>query len=108
MGLVADDLTGDGLAEIVHAGAAGFQPYNFSGFASTVSTTGGLHLLRNDGGLTFTTVVLDSGNWYDVKIADVNVDGKPDIVAMGGNQIRCWINNPLGTFTPTASSFLPN
>ena len=47
-GLDAADLNGDGLAEIVHAGAANFKP--FTSYALT-STAGGVHLFRNTGAL---------------------------------------------------------
>jgi hypothetical protein len=95
-GVAVADLNGDGRADIVHCGASGFRPNNY--YAST-STVGGLELLINTGSLAFTTTSLDTGNYYDVEIADVNTDGKPDIVALGQSSIRVWINNPLGTFT---------
>lgn len=95
-GVAVGDLNGDGRADIVHCGASGFRPNNY--YAST-STTGGLDLLINAGSLTFNVTSLDSGNYYDVEIADVNTDGRPDIVALGQTSIRVWLNNPLGTFT---------
>jgi hypothetical protein len=105
-GVDAADLNGDGRADIVHSGAAGFVAYG----GSPSSTNAGVHLLMNLGGSppTFSTTVLDAGSYYDVKIADVNADGKPDIVALGATQIRTWLNGtPLGTFTPGPVSVLP-
>jgi hypothetical protein len=103
-GLAASDLNGDGKTEIVHSGAASLNAYP----GGPTSTIGGLHLLTNTGGNSFTVSTLDSGNYYDVKIADVNSDGKPDIVALGQTAIRTWINNPLGTLNPGPVSALPS
>ena len=97
MGLAVGDLNGDGRADIVHCGAAGFVINSVAGVASS---TGGLEVFFNDGNLSLSQASLDAGNYYDVEIADVNLDGKPDIVALGQTAIRVWLNNPLGTFTP--------
>ena len=104
-GLDAADVDGDGLADVIHSGAAGIQVYS----GSPVSTAGGLVLLRNQGGSppTFIAQTLDVGNWYDVKFADVNVDGRIDVVAIGSNVVRTWLNGvagPLGTFTVGGTS----
>jgi hypothetical protein len=106
-GLDVADVNGDGLADIVHAGSSG-QTFH-SGSPS--STNPGLILHMNLGGSppTFGAATLDAGSYYDVKFADVNVDGKLDIVALGALTVRTWLNgvlgNPLGTFTvgPTSS-----
>jgi hypothetical protein len=87
---------------IVHSGSSGQTFY--SGSAATSAP--GLILHRNLGGSppTFGSLTLDTGSWYDVKFADVNVDGKIDIVALGALTVRTWLNgvsgNPIGTFTP--------
>jgi hypothetical protein len=109
-GLDAADVDGDGLADLVHSGASGVQPYS----GGAASTAGGVHLLKNLGGNppTFALTVLDTSNAYDVKLADVNVDGKLDVVALEQTTIKTWLNgvgsNPLGTFSPGPTSTLPS
>lgn len=102
-GLDAADVTGDGLADVVHCGSNVIQ--NYSG--GIFGTSPGLHFLKNLGGLAFATTTLDTGSFSDVLFVDVNVDGKLDIVALGSTVIKTWINNPLGTFTPGPTSSLP-
>ena len=106
-GVAAGDLDGDGLAEVVHTGSSGILTYT-SPAGAPASNAAGIHLFRNQGGLTFTAQTLDTASYFDVKIADVNTDGKPDIVALTGSSVRTWINDPLGTLTPGPSSALPN
>jgi hypothetical protein len=107
-GLDAADIDGDDLADIIHAGAAGFKP--FSAYALT-SATGGLNLIHNDGGLNFTITQLDGGNWSDAKFVDVDLDGDRDIVALGYTgstaQIRTWQNDGDGNMTSWATSPMP-
>ena len=103
-GMDAAEMTGDGRADIIHCGASGLTPYS----GASTSTNGGLVLLKSAGGSppTFTSTMLDGGNFYDCKFVDVNLDGKLDIVALGQTQIKTWINNPLGTFTPGPTTTL--
>ncbi len=106
-GLDAADLNGDGLAEIVHAGANGFKP--FTSYALT-STAGGVHLFRNNGALSFTQTSLTTLDCTDVKFADLDADGDLDIVALRPSQIMTWLNNGSGTMTagPTSSITVPS
>ncbi|MFO0932042.1 MAG: FG-GAP-like repeat-containing protein [Planctomycetota bacterium] len=106
-GLDAADLNGDGLAEVVHAGATGFKP--FTSYALT-STGGGVHLFRNNGALSFTQTVLTTNDCTDVKFADLDADGDLDIVALRPSQIMTWLNNGTGTMTagPTSSITVPS
>src|SRR5205814_604058 len=85
-GLAVADIDGDGLADIVHAGASGLVPFG----GATGSTTGGLLFHKNLGGnpVTFSTVSLDSGNYYDVKLVDANPDGTI-VNTYGVNSIAC-------------------
>ena len=103
-GLDAADLNGDGLAEIVHAGANGFKP--FTSYALT-STAGGVHLFRNNGALSFTQTVLTTLDCTDVKFADLDVDGDLDIVALRPTQIMTWLNNGSGTMSAGPTSSIP-
>jgi|GEM_PF-1645286 len=101
MGLDCADVTGDGWPDVVHCGANAVQSY--SGSAS--SSTAGLIFHRNLGTVspTFASVTLDSNRIHDCQFADLNADGKLDIVALGTTQIRTYLNgvsgNPLGTFS---------
>jgi hypothetical protein len=112
-GLAVADFDGDGLAEFVHAGANGLGAFVYPTYGTIVSTAGGLRLHRNNGGLSFSSTTLDTGNFADVEVADVNVDGRPDIVALGHGpsaQVKVWLNGvggaPAGTFpaTPVSST----
>ncbi len=115
-GLDCADVDNDGKADVVHCGVAGFQSFttytSADGWAQ--SSAGGLlyhHATGSPGSPSFSTQTLDSGNWYDVKFADVNVDGRIDIVALGATSVKTWLNgvngNPVGTFSAGPSSTLP-
>ncbi len=98
MGIDCADVTGDGFADVIHCGATGVQGWS----GGPVSASAGLLFHRNLGTtspVTFSSQTLDAGNFYDCKFADVNSDGRLDIVALGQTQLKVWINNPLGTFT---------
>jgi hypothetical protein len=108
-GLDCADVDGDGRADVLHAGAAGFSV----GAGGPVGSTGGLHLYRNAGGSppSFGQVVLDGGDWHDAKFCDVDHDGLPDVVAIGRSEVRTWRNgvggDAPGVFSPGPASALP-
>jgi hypothetical protein len=107
-GLDCADVNGDLRADIITCGSNGWYPYS----GGPTSSSPGLVYLRNSGAgtpPTFVATTLDGGSFYDCKFADLNTDGKLDIVAIGAGSIKVWLNgvsgNPLGTFTagPTSS-----
>jgi Bacterial Ig-like domain (group 3)/FG-GAP-like repeat len=72
----AVDLNGDGKPDLVIANACGDN-------STCLSTNGSVAVLLNNGNGTFgTAVTYDSNGWLpsSVAVADVNGDGKPDIV----------------------------
>src|SRR5262245_28627883 len=104
-GLDVADVDGDGYADIVHCGSTGQQVYAGSG----LSTNAGLNFHRNLGTNppTFSSVSLDTISYYDVKFADVNTDGKLDVVALGQTVVKVFLGNGLGAFGAGISSALP-
>ena len=105
-GLDVADVDGDGKADIVHSGAAGINVYP----GSPVSSAAGLQFLRSLGGTppTFAApLTLDATNTYDCKFADMNLDGKLDIVALGQATLKVFPGNGLGGFGPAIVSALP-
>ncbi len=109
-GLDCADVDGDGWADVVHAGASGVQGWS----GGTVSSSAGLIYHRNlaTTPVTFGSLTLDTVNFHDCKFADVNSDGKLDIVGLGATQIKVWFNgvsgNPLGTFSAGPVTALPS
>ena len=103
-GLDCADVNGDLFADIVHCGTSGQTVYS----GSPTSTNAGLRFHKNlgGGGPSFSTTVLDSGSWYDCRFADVNVDGKMDIVALGAATIRVWLGDGAGNFAAGPTSAL--
>jgi hypothetical protein len=95
-GLAAADLNGDGRVEILHAGAAGFK--SFTSYAGT-SAAGGLHYIKNNGNLQFTVSTLDTGNFTDVALADVDSDGDLDVIALAITSVKVWLNDGAGNLT---------
>ena len=64
------DIDGDGLADIVPA------PRRSSYGGAAASSTGGLLFHKNlVASAAFSTILLDAGNYYDVRLVDVNLDG---------------------------------
>ena len=104
-GLDCADISGDGLAEIIHCGANGYVSNSYSSGAT--STAGGLRYYKNNGGLSFTETILDSGNFYDCKFVDLNVDGKLDVIALGASQIKTWLNSGGGVLAAGPTTTLP-
>ena len=103
-GLDAADVNGDGFADLVHSGSGAITAV----YSTTTSTTGGLIFHLNLGSTTpsFSTLVLDGGNYTDVKFVDANVDGKLDIVALGHAAIRTFLGQGDGTFVNGPTSTL--
>ncbi|MCC7138540.1 MAG: VCBS repeat-containing protein [Planctomycetes bacterium] len=95
-GLDAGDVNKDGLADLVHCGTSGFVP--FAGYAQT-SAAAGLHLLRNNGSLSFSQVTLSSSSYTDCKFVDLDVDGDLDVLAISTGGLASFLNNGSGTFT---------
>lgn len=116
-GLDVGDVNRDGYADLVHAGSS-------STWRNATGTTAGVDLLVNappPGGFTpasptfVRTQLAVGGDWYAVKLVDVDVDGALDVVAVGrptgisGTLVaRTWrstfdpVGNPLGPwFTPS-------
>ncbi len=120
-GVDATDVDGDGLADIVHCGTSA------AGWSNAAGVAGGIHVLLNrpEGSAfdpndpTFELVVLDAGgDWHQVKFADMNLDGFPDVVAVGGEPLglRVYLNErtaedpdraPFTTLTAPVTSPLP-
>jgi hypothetical protein len=110
LGIVALDVNGDGLQDLVLLGA-------------DYSTGSYLRLLINRGNGTFAdetvermgsaAAALNPAQFSSIYLADLNGDGRLDIYATGdlisaGNASIdiMWINNGNGTFTPVSSSAL--
>jgi hypothetical protein len=111
-GVDVADVNADGFADIVHCGTTSF-------WANASGTSGGLEVLVNNppGGVfdpnnpVFTKITLSTADFHQVKFSDQNLDGKPDIVAVGnlgsGNEVRVYLNQFVPGTTPAFSVGMP-
>jgi hypothetical protein len=109
-GLDAADANGDGFCDFVHSGT------NSSTWSNASGTSGGVDYMQNapPGGTfngAFTRVQLAvGGDWWQVKFADFNTDGRPDVVAVGRPSgsplLRVWLNSGSATTPFTPGSFV--
>jgi hypothetical protein len=94
--IAAADLNGDGKPDLVVT--------DFCSDSNCMS--GGVSVLLNKGRGTFQApVVYVSGGFgaRSVAIADVNSDGKPDLVVAGGGAVGVLLGNGDGTFQPVTT-----
>ena len=105
-GLDVADVNGDGFADIIHAGTSGQTVYS----GSPTSTNGGLIFHKNTAvaSPTFNTTLLDAGNCYDCKFADMNLDGKLDVVGLFASTIKVFLGDGAGNFGAGITSLLPS
>jgi hypothetical protein len=90
------DVNGDGMADIVGFGNAGVYVSLATGGGSFAAPIFALSSFGAAGGWT-------SENLYPREVADVNADGRADIVGFGGTGIYVALANADGTFDlPTA------
>jgi FG-GAP-like repeat/Peptidase M10 serralysin C terminal len=90
------DVNGDGMADIVGFGNAGVYVSLATGGGSFAAPIFALSSFGTAGGWT-------SENLYPREVADVNADGRADIVGFGGTGIYVALANADGTFDlPTA------
>ncbi|KNC48331.1 uncharacterized protein AMSG_04563 [Thecamonas trahens ATCC 50062] len=74
-------------------------------YPDLVVDSSGVIVLSNDGSGTFTFVVrLSSGTFRNVGVADVDNDGKLDIIGIMHNPIPYWYKNDDNTFSFTSKS----
>ena len=111
MGVAADDLNGDGKADVAVATGSGVDLYYQSSGALTgptlISATGARHLeiadmdgdgkrdmvvatsesvlLLHNTGSSFTQSTISSTGQWEVEVADVSGDGRPDVVGCDGS-----------------------
>ncbi|GAB2516130.1 FG-GAP repeat domain-containing protein [Nocardia heshunensis] len=87
IGMVAADIDGDGIPDIVAADFQGSGPIVMKG--------------KGDGTFAPGTRVGSVGNGFGaIAVADLNGDGKPDIIAQSWTQIAVFLNKGDGTFAP--------
>lgn len=87
IGMVAADIDGDGIPDIVAADFQGSGPIVMKG--------------KGDGTFAPGTRVGSVGNGFGaIAVADLNGDGKPDVIAQAWTQIAVFLNKGDGTFAP--------
>lgn len=104
-GVDAGDVNKDGFADFVHCGST-------STWRNATGNSGGVDLMLNNppGGVfvaatpNFTRVQLaTTGDWQEVRLADVDADGDLDVVAVGNPpgsaSVRVWLNPYPAAFT---------
>ncbi|CAO3355181.1 beta strand repeat-containing protein [Azospirillum palustre] len=88
------DVNGDGLADIV-----GFGPNYVTVAAGHADGTFGAPVAAYSGAFTYNSGWTSQGQ-YTRTLADVNGDGRADIVAFGGNYVRVALGQANSTFAP--------
>jgi hypothetical protein len=90
-GISAGDVNNDGAAEISFANSnGGVQVYRFDTLSYTwMNLSGGLPL---------------SGNFQFTQLADMNSDGFIDLLAYGNRELKIWLGDGQGNWTPDFST----
>ncbi len=95
--VVIGDLDGDGKPEIALAGNDGFA--SLASIYKNNSTVGNISFANKVDYVT-------TGSAYDIKLGDVNADGKPDVITTGrnGNVVSILTNNIAACITITITA----
>ena len=89
---VVADVNGDGNPDLLVANVC-------ADLYCTGGDNGGVSVLLGNGDGTFQTAVnYDTSGAYSISVADVNLDGKPDLVVDGGGGVSVLLGNGDGTF----------